>query len=80
MAEDAQTYRSRAAAARGVAAGSRLLNVRNRALRSASRWDELAAHAERAELAAMGRRVRADRPAVVDSTNTDCGAADRVPV
>lgn len=45
MAEDAQTYRGRP-------------NVRNRALRSASRWDELAMQAERAEVAAMGRLER----------------------
>lgn len=54
MAEDAQTYRGRAAAARGVAAGSRLPNVRDRALRSAFRWDELAAQVERAERNAEG--------------------------
>lgn len=47
MADDAKLYRERAEAERAIAAGATLPNVRDRALHSATRWDELAGHVER---------------------------------
>jgi hypothetical protein len=58
MTDDAKMYRERAAAERDVAAGTELPNVRDRALRSAARWDELAAQAERTKAGAEARQGR----------------------
>ena len=58
MADDAKAYRDRAAAERDIAAGAGLPNVRERALRSAARWDELARQAERSKVAATEKQER----------------------
>ncbi|RYF22030.1 MAG: hypothetical protein EOO77_04920 [Oxalobacteraceae bacterium] len=47
MADEAKLYRERADAERVIAADTTLPNVRDRALHSAARWDELAGHIER---------------------------------
>ena len=56
MVDDAKLYRERAAAERGVAADTMLPNVRERALRSAYCWDELAIRADRAKAGADARQ------------------------
>lgn len=62
MAEDAKMYRERSQIERDIAAATELPNVRDRALRSANRWDELAVQAERAKAGAEERRERAANP------------------
>jgi len=59
MADGAKLYRERAEAERAIAVGATLPNVRNRALRAAERWDELAGQAERAQAGAEARQGRA---------------------
>ena len=54
-AEDLELYRRLAAAERETAESSSLPNVKNRSLRAAERWDELAARAERAQAQANNR-------------------------
>ena len=56
MADDAIMYRERAEAERGIADETILPNVRNRALQSAKRWDELADQIERAKARAAARQ------------------------
>lgn len=58
MADDGKLYRERAQAERDLAADTPLPQVKDRALRSAERWDELAARAERAQLGAAERQGR----------------------
>lgn len=55
MADDSALFRERAEAERLIAADSSLSNVRNRSLRAAERWDELADRAERSHAAAIER-------------------------
>jgi hypothetical protein len=59
MSDEARLYRERAAAERQIADGTTLPNVRNRALHSAKRWDELADQAERSKVAGAARQGRA---------------------
>jgi len=47
MADDAAMYRERAQAERTIAADTQLVMVRDRALRSAERWDQLASQVDR---------------------------------
>ena len=58
MADGAKYYRERAAAERELAAGAGLPNVRERALRAAARWDELAMQAERGKVATTEKQER----------------------
>jgi hypothetical protein len=58
IGEGANLYRRRAAAEREIAATATLTNVRNRALVSAERWDELAQRAERIQTGAAERLNR----------------------
>ena len=53
---DAKLFRERASAEREAAETATLANVRDRSLRSAERWDELALKAERAEAGAASRK------------------------
>ena len=55
FAEDMKLYRERADAEREIAKRSTLPNVKTRALRSAERWDELAARAALAQAHADNR-------------------------
>ena len=55
LADDVRWCRERAETERREAAGSTLPNVRNRALRAAERWDQMAARAERAQDYAVNR-------------------------
>jgi hypothetical protein len=58
MADDAQMYRERAESERAIAGSTTLPNVRDRALHSATRWDELADQTERAKAAAVARQSK----------------------
>jgi len=70
MAEDAILYRERAEAERGIADETILPNVRNRALQSAKRWDELADQIERAKARAAARQSQvADPPLAPQATS-----------
>lgn len=55
LADDARWCRERAEAERREAAGSTLPKVRERALRAAERWDQMAAQAELAQAHAVNR-------------------------
>lgn len=70
MADDAIMYRERAEAERGIADETVLPNVRNRALLSAKRWDELAGQAERAKASAAARQSRAADPSLTPQTTS----------
>ncbi|RYF18403.1 MAG: hypothetical protein EOO77_11130 [Oxalobacteraceae bacterium] len=70
MADDAILYRERAEAERGIADETILPNVRNRALQSAKRWDELADQIERAKARAAARQSQvADLPLAPQATS-----------
>jgi len=56
MADDAKLFRERAEAERLEASTSVLPNVRDRALRSAERWDEMARRAEQTQALSVGRK------------------------
>lgn len=56
MADDAKFFRERATAERLEASTAVLPNVRDRALRSAERWDEMARRAERTQALSVGRK------------------------
>ena len=56
MADDAKLFRERAAEERLEASTAVLPNVRDRALRSAERWDEMARRAERTQALSVGRK------------------------
>ena len=56
MADDAKLFRERAEAERLEAAASTLPNVRDRALRSAERWEQMAQRAERTQEMSAGRK------------------------
>ena len=69
MADEAKLYRERADAERAIAADTTLPNVRNRALHSAARWDELAGQAERARAGAEARQGRAAYSSLIARTS-----------
>lgn len=56
MADDVKLYRERASAERSDAAAATLANVRDRAFRSAERWDEMAVRAERVQQLSKDRK------------------------
>ena len=56
MSDDAKVFRERAEAERSEASASVLPNVRDRALRSAERWEEMARRAERVQELSVGRK------------------------
>lgn len=60
MADDAKMLRENAEAERAIAACAALPNVKSRALRSAERWDQLAAQADRVR--AKLRHERDEQP------------------
>lgn len=70
-------YRARAAAARAEAKAATLENVRERCLRSAAAWDEMAASAERTEIlrakreAEIAAKIAADREAQLAAASAD---------
>ncbi len=57
MADSATWCRERADAERRIAEAALLANVRDQALRSAKRWEEMAARAERTQEQAAANRV-----------------------
>jgi len=70
MADDAIMYRERAEAERGIADETILPNVRNRALQSAKRWDELADQIERAKARAAARQSQVADPSLPPQTTS----------
>jgi hypothetical protein len=58
MADDAAMYRQRAEAERTIAAETPLAMVRDRALRSAERWDQLASQVDRTREHASANRPK----------------------
>ena len=58
MADDAKLFRERAEAERLEASTAVLPNVRDRALRAAERWDQMAERVEHTQQLAAGRKDR----------------------
>ena len=56
MADETKLFRERAQAERLEASASGLPNVRDRALRSAERWEEMARRAELTQALSVGRK------------------------
>ena len=56
MSDDLKLLRARAEAERMEASAAVLPNVRDRSLRSAERWEEMAHHAERVQMLSVGRK------------------------
>ncbi|RYF52140.1 MAG: hypothetical protein EOO38_01265 [Cytophagaceae bacterium] len=60
MADDHNLFRKQADTERAIAETSRLPNVRERSLRAAERWDQLADLAEKGKAAAIERDKKRD--------------------
>lgn len=56
MSDDVKLYRERAEMERSEASAAMLPNVRDRAIRSAERREEMARHAERIQELSVGRK------------------------
>lgn len=57
MSDDSKLFRERAEAERLEASTSTLPNVRDRALRSAERWEDMASRADRVRMLSEGRKA-----------------------